>query len=217
MCINKEVSLSTFISSWIVGFYLWTRNHKYDKWFALFLFTFSAIQYWEFLLWILKEKNMLGTGYDFAISKVMIPITLCLELIVPYLGLLWYQNGYKWNIGAKLWQQLTTSFYPYILLIYIIFFIVKTAQRKQEATTVSPQGSLQWNSNFQTKKGAYISAFLFAFFLAYPFKDASMLIPIYLVISVLFALAVSDSFGSYWCFIANFSTFFFLMYPYLGK
>ena len=216
MCINKEVSLTTFISSWIVGFYIWTRNHKYDKWFALFLFTFSSIQFWEFLLWILKEKNMLGTNYDFAISKIIIPITLCLELLVPYLGKLWYENKYNFNIIPKLFKQLTSSFYPYILLIYLIFFIIVTA-RNNKPTTVSPQGSLQWNGNFQTKKGSYISAFIFAFFLAYPFVNASIIIPIYLFVSVLFALAVSDSFGSYWCFIANFSTFFFLMYPYLGK
>ena len=50
MCINKEVSITTFISSVIVVIYLWVRNYKYDKWFALFLLTFASIQFWEFSL-----------------------------------------------------------------------------------------------------------------------------------------------------------------------
>ena len=87
MCINKEVSITTFITSVIVVIYLWVRNYKYDKWYALFLLTFASIQFWEFLLWIYK-----GTKYDYLISGIIIPITLCLELLVPYLGKLWYRK-----------------------------------------------------------------------------------------------------------------------------
>ena len=50
MCINKEVSITTFITSTIVVIYLWFRNYKYDKWYALFLFTFASIQFWELSL-----------------------------------------------------------------------------------------------------------------------------------------------------------------------
>ena len=50
MCINKEVSITTFITSVIVVIYLWVRNYKYDKWYALFLLTFASIQFWEFSL-----------------------------------------------------------------------------------------------------------------------------------------------------------------------
>lgn len=214
MCINKEVSITTFISSWIVGIYLWFRNYKYDKWFSLFLFTFSSIQLWEFFLWLLKERNLFGSSYDFAISKVIIPITLCLELIVPYLGKLWYENKYNWNIGKKLWKQLKTSFYPYLLLIYLVIFISYLA-KQNKPTYVSPQGSLRWNNFSKTKKSSYINAISFAFFLAFPFINVCIYISIFLFVSVLFALIMSDSFGSYWCLIANFSTFLFLMYPYL--
>ena len=87
MCINKEVSITTFITSVIVVIYLWVRNYKYDKWYALFLLTFASIQFWEFLLWIYK-----GTKYDYLISGIIIPITLCLELLVSYLGKLWIKN-----------------------------------------------------------------------------------------------------------------------------
>jgi len=40
-----------------------------------------------FLLWIYR-----GTKYDYPISGIIIPITICLELIVPYLGKLWYRK-----------------------------------------------------------------------------------------------------------------------------
>jgi len=207
---NKEVSLTTFISSWIVAIYIWNRNYKYDKWYSLFLFTFSSIQFWEFLLWMYK-----GTKYDYPISGIIIPITLCLELIVPYIGKLWYENNYKWNIGEKLWNDMKSSLFPFILVIYLIFFIKNIVKKEKEYTSITPQGRLNWNNTFETTKNTYIYGFIFAFLLSYPFKNSSMYIPLFLFASVLIALAVSDSFSSYWCLIANFSTFFFLMYPYL--
>jgi len=210
MCINKEVSITTFISSLIVVIYIWNRNYKYDKWFSLFLLTFSSIQFWEFLLWIYK-----GTKFDYPISGIIIPITLCLELIVPYLGKLWYENKYKWNIGSKLLLELKTSLFPYILSIYLIFLIISFSKKEKQYTGITKQGSLNWNNVFETTKTTYINGFIFAFLLAYPFKDSSLYVPIFLFASSLVALAVSDSFSSYWCLIANFSTFFFLMYPYL--
>ena len=145
MCINKEVSITTFISSVIVVIYLWVRNYKYDKWFALFLLTFASIQFWEFLLWIYK-----GTKYDYPISGIIIPITLCLELLVPYLGKLWFENKYNWNIGAKLLNELKTSFFPYILFGYVIALSVSLSKKKNKYTTLTPQGSLNWNNIFET-------------------------------------------------------------------
>jgi len=210
MCINKEVSITTFITSTIVVIYLWFRNYKYDKWYALFLLTFASIQFWEFLLWIYK-----GTKYDYPISGVIIPITLILELLVPFLGKLWFENKYNWNIGRKLLNELKKSFFPYILFGYVIALSILFAKKKKESTTLTPQGSLNWNNTFKTNKGTYINGFIFAFLIAFPFKESSLYIPIFIFASSLIVLAVSDSFSSYWCIIANFSTFFFLMYPYL--
>ena len=210
MCINKEVSITTFISSAIVVIYLWVRNYKYDKWYALFLLTFASIQFWEFLLWIYK-----GTKYDYLISGIIIPITLCLELLVPYLGKLWFENKYNWNIGAKLLNELKTSFFPYILFGYVIALVVSLSKKKREYTSLTSQGSLNWNNTFETTKATYIYGFIFAFLIAYPFKESCLYISIFIFTSSLIVLAVSDSFCSYWCLIANFSAFFFLMYPYL--
>ena len=210
MCINKEVSITTFITSTIVVIYLWFRNYKYDKWYAIFLLTFASMQFWEFLLWMYK-----GTKFDYPISGIIIPITVCLELLVPFLGKLWFENKYKWNIGAKLLNELKTSFFPYILFGYVIALAVSLSKKKREYTSLTHQGSLNWNNTFETTKSTYIHGIIFAFLMAYPFKDSSIYIPIFIFASSLIALAVSDSFSSYWCLIANFVTFFFLMYPYL--
>ena len=210
MCINKEVSITTFITSTIVVIYLWIRNYKYDKWYAIFLLTFASIQFWEFLLWIYKD-----TKYDYPISGIIIPITICLELIVPFLGKLWFENKYNWNIGGKLLNEFKTSFFPYILFVYVIALAISFFQKKKQYTSITPKGSLNWNNTFKTNEGTYINGFIFAFLIAYPFKDSSIYIPIFIFTSSLITLAMSDSFSSYWCLIANFSTFFFLMYPYL--
>jgi len=131
------------------------------------------------------------------------------------LGKLWFENKYNWNIGGKLINELKTSFFPYILFGYVIALSILFAKKKKESTTLTPQGSLNWNNTFKTNKGTYINGFIFAFLIAFPFKESSLYIPIFIFASSLIVLAVSDSFSSYWCLIANFSTFFFLMYPYL--
>lgn len=214
MCINKEVSITTFLTSTFVVIYLWFRNYKYDKWYALFLLTFASIQLWEFLLWIYK-----GTKYDFLISGIIIPITLCLELLVPFFGKLWYENKYNWNIGEKLLHELKTSFFPYILLTFLIIFVILYFKyiNKKAYTSLTPKGSLNWNNAFENTKLTYIYGFMFALLISYPFKESSIYIPIFIFLSSLIVLVVSDSFSSFWCLIANFASFLFLMYPYLDN
>ncbi len=140
------------------------------------------MSFYLFLLWIYK-----GTKYDYLISGIIIPITLCLELLVPYLGKLWYrktlcvflqsfishreikiyENKYNWNIGAKLLNELKTSFFPYILFAYVIALVVSLSKKKKGFTSLTPQGSLNWNNIFETTKMTYIHGFIFAFLIAY--------------------------------------------------
>jgi hypothetical protein len=112
-------------------------------------------------------------------------------------------------------NELKTSFFPYILFAYVIALVVSLSKKKKGFTSLTPQGSLNWNNIFETTKMTYIHGFIFAFLIVYPFKELSIYIPIFIFGSLLIVLAVSDSFSSYWCLIANFSAFFFLMYPYL--
>ena len=74
MCINKEVSLTTFLFSWGIGLYLIKRNINLDRWYGLFLLTFSSIQFTDFLLWTLYENNMFNSNYNLLLTKYIIPI-----------------------------------------------------------------------------------------------------------------------------------------------
>lgn len=106
---------------------------------------------------------------------------------MPYLGKLWYrktqsvflysfishreikiyENKYNWNIGAKLLNELKTSFFPYILFGYVIALAVSLSKKKREYTGLTPQGSLNWNNTFETTKMTYIHGFIFAFLMDY--------------------------------------------------
>ncbi len=86
---------------------------------------------------------------------------------MPYLGKLWFENKYNWNIGAKLLNELKTSFFPYILFGYVIALVVSLSKKKKGFTSLTPQGSLNWNNIFETTKMTYIYGFIFAFLIAY--------------------------------------------------
>jgi hypothetical protein len=58
---------------------------------------------------------------------------------------------------------------------------------------------------------------MFALLIAYPFKESSIYIPIFIFLSSIIVLVITDSFSSFWCLIANFSSLLFLMYPYLDN
>ena len=218
MCINKEVSITTFIVSLFVGIYLFFRNKKYDKWLAVFLLSFSSMQLIEYFLWILQENNLFKSNYDYFLVKFVIPLVLILELLSAYLGKLWYQNNYKFNILNLLKKEFKTSIFPYILIIYIAIFIYHQYIAKFVGSSVSKQGHLNWGSTYQHKKfWTYFNGLLFAFLLAYPFFGEINIVAIYLFATVLIALFYSDNFASYWCFIGNFSVLILLLYPYFMK
>jgi hypothetical protein len=64
-------------------------------------------------------------------------------------------------------NELKTSFFPYILFAYVIALAVSLSKKKREYTSLTPQGSLNWNNTFETTKMTYIHGFIFAFLMAY--------------------------------------------------
>lgn len=64
-------------------------------------------------------------------------------------------------------NELKTSFFPYILFGYVIALAVSLSKKKREYTSLTPQGSLNWNNTFETTKMTYIHGFIFAFLMAY--------------------------------------------------
>ena len=67
----------------------------------------------------------------------------------------------------KLLNELKTSFFPYILFGYVIALAVSLSKNKKEYTSLTHQGSLNWNNTFETTKSTYIHGIIFAFLIAY--------------------------------------------------
>ena len=119
MCINKEVSLGTFISSWTIGIYIFNRNKDLDRMNGLFLLTFSTMQFVEFLLWVIKEKGLFNTDYNWYIS-LFIPLVLILQPINLYIGKNIHENNNKLaGLFDIIKTNIVKSIYPKILIIYI--------------------------------------------------------------------------------------------------
>jgi hypothetical protein len=68
---------------------------------------------------------------------------------------------------VKLLNELKTSFFPYILFGYVIALAVSLSKKKKEYTSLTHQGSLNWNNTFETTKSTYIHGIIFAFLMAY--------------------------------------------------
>ena len=224
MCINKEVSLVTFLFSWGIGFYLIKRNINLDRWYGIFLLTFSSMQFVDFLLWILYEKNMFNSNYNLIITNYIIPLILMLELLSSYIGKIVFKNKNKFtNLSTKVYEDITNSIFPKILILYIIIVGIISLFNNQK-TKIGKEGHLDWGS-IPAKNNKYI---IFVFFiyitlLSYPFleyfnKYNSVKLGICIfVITLLSAFIYTESVGSYWCWIANILGILFLFAPYIDK
>ena len=226
MCINKEVSLTTFLFSWSIGFFLIKRNINLDRCYGLFLLTFSSMQFIDYLLWVLYENNNFNSKYNLIITKYVIPIILMCQVLVVYFGRILFQNNNKFNnkLLPNLKNDISKNIYPKILIIYIIITLFQSFQSKN-LTKIGKKKNLDWggytNKNTKFSKVIY---FIFILFLIYPFLDyikhyKSLLIYMTtLVILLLISFGYTSSVGSYWCWIANVLSIIYLFSPYIdGK
>jgi|SaaInlStandDraft_2_1057019.scaffolds.fasta_scaffold156191_1 hypothetical protein len=226
MCINKEVSLTTFLFSWSIGFFLIKRNINLDRCYGLFLLTFSSMQFIDYLLWVLYENNNFNSKYNLILTKYVIPIILMCQVLVVYFGKILFQNNNKFDnkLLPNLKNDISKSIYPKILIIYIIITLFQSFQSKR-LTTIGEKKNLDWggytNKNTKFSKVIY---FIFVLFLIYPFLDyfkhyKSLLISMTtLVILLLISFGYTSSVGSYWCWIANVLSVIYLFSPYIdGK
>jgi hypothetical protein len=87
---------------------------------------------------------------------------------------------------------------------HTFYLVMLLSKKKKEYTSLTHQGSLNWNNTFETTKITYIHGFIFAFLIsnprdeAYLFKESSIYIPIFIFASSLIVLVISDNFSSYW-------------------
>jgi hypothetical protein len=214
MCWNKEVSIISGINSYIIAFYLYLRNYKYDRWYSIFIFTFSSIQFCDFLLWSDIENNINNTNNNKIISKYIIPTIIALEPLSAYFG------KYLTN-EFNLKTDMNNNFNRIETIIYIIFALImfKTFSASATYTTLTTNNSLNWGSVVENDNVMY--GLIFALFLMYPFikiknRPTSMDIIIFgIIFSYAYSYHKTDTWGSNWCLYGNFFTFAPLIAPYI--
>ena len=224
MCINKEVSLATFISSWTIGIYIFNRNKDLDRMNGLFLLTFSTMQFVEFLLWFIKEKGLFNTDYNWYIS-LLIPLVVILQPINLYIGKNIHENNNKLvGLLDRIKTDIVKSIYPKILIIYIIVIIIYTFIYFN-STAIYNSGHLQWygKGNKGNTNATFISMFILALFLALPYlllKQKRVSVYLFIIaggVLFIYSFFYTDSFGSVWCWLGNIIAFIMLFAPQIDK
>lgn len=202
MCWNYEVSISTGIFSYATALIIYNRNYGYDRWLALFILSFSTIQFLEAIIWknIDKDNNI-----NHYITKYAIPFVLASEGVVAL-------------YGASMYTEVSYEmFITYFIFALIIFIICMEGFNK---TSLSVDGCLKWNDGNYTN---IFQGLLFLMFIAAPFwlymNDDNLtkfIILTGMVTTLIYSVIMhKQSWQSNWCLFANATNGFLLLRPYL--
>jgi len=178
MCFNFEVSISTFIFSWLIGLYLLTKRLKIEyKNDVIFLLLFSSIQLIDAIFWYNEMKpNML----NYVLTSFILPLLLSLQVLF---------NMFVINK--------TTNIF---IILFIIIFILKifiSFYGRYTIKSCNYFSSPLWTSN---ELDRYLM-FVFALLISYGRYNISGLF-IFSVLILLFLLNIG-AIGSMWCAISN--------------
>jgi len=198
MCFSYKSSILAWIAALFISIYLYNRNNKYDRWNAIFIFTFTLIQLFESGIWHnIESGNNDKSTNEFYTKLILVGLT-CQPLVQTYFG----------YISSK-----SDTLY-YLLIAYIAFVgyslyrILLTSEKF--SSDVGPNKHLIWNSNTYKHflSGPYfITSILYLLGLLLPLiYQGSDSVPLLLIglCTLLYSLsyAKTGEFGSMWCRIA---------------
>jgi hypothetical protein len=197
MCWSANVSILTFLIGFVVSYTLIKRNRPFDKTLAILIFTYSLVQFGEFLIW----KSMEGEKYGFNTSRELNSFATKLIYINLY--------AHALAIGYGIYSE-TGQILPMKLGLFIFLYGLITMPTIK-GSTVTDHGHLLWDFDNRF----YVIVFLLAMWSIYKYTDLR-----YTKVAVLFYVAtyiVSYSFrgngsASYWCWISALLSF----YPLLS-
>lgn len=189
MCWNAEVSLHTFLVSFISTIVLYYIG--YDKLILSFIMSFIIMQLVEFFMWIyIKQPDIL---------RIFGIISFILIFIQPIIVL--YYANYAYIIKYYLVLQLL------LLIICILFFQLRLSSFKF-LPYVAKNGHLSWNWIYNNE--VYIHGFFtiyLVFFLGTLFIKQYYVLFAICVLTLLFSMYNYSKYktvSSMWCWIANF-------------
>jgi hypothetical protein len=188
----------TGLFSYVIAWYIWQRNLKYDRWLSLVIFTFSTIQWLEALLWY----NLDNVQVNAFITSYLIPIVLALEPLAVLYG-----------------ATFITNVDPILIILYILVIGIQLSRIgwQQTVTTVDCHNSLLWWKNPSIIYGVGFAFMLIlpAFLYISDSKIKWIFISIVILALIMGYISDNDSWTSNWCLYANAFSIYALLYPYI--
>lgn len=195
MCFSPEVSLIAWIFGAVGGYLLYKRGEKYDKWNAYFIWTFTFIQFLEFLLWLVVGKSDV---FSRRINSIITFIVLVALLLQPLIQV-WQYSIYNPNTINKI---LTYVFLFGAVAIPIVALMNKT----QFITTVGEKGHLVWNGVLESM-GNYTYLYLLGLLIPLLFMGTKGFVLFMIGVATFiysYITTKGKEFSSMWCFTALF-------------
>ena len=190
MCYSVQSSIVAWLVSVGIGMYLWSRNNRYDRWNASFIWTFSAVQLWEAGIWGSSSPQTQG----FFVALIM--LTLLAQPLVQ-------------TFGA--WKSTGSDVLKYMTFVYGAIWLYTLYRAFTEKFSVSrgPTGHLVWHTNNDSVVGGSFS-FIGLLYILGLFLGLLWGLPqTVLLIAVGFATlwwsytnVSTGEFSSYWCYTA---------------
>jgi hypothetical protein len=128
MCYSTRSSFIAWFIAVGIAIYLYNRNKNYDRWNAMFIFTFTLIQLLEGLLWSTSSQKLNN------ILTIFVLIVLLLQPLV--------QSKAGADATNNKWLEMMIYLYV-IVLLYGLFYIYRYG--KNFYTSVGESGHLVWH------------------------------------------------------------------------
>ena len=190
MCFSFEVSIGTFIVSWVISLYLLNKGLTKDKQqHIIFLMIFSSIQLADAILWYNKMKK---NNINYLVTSYLIPLLLSLQIL--YMVFIVNHSSF-----IKIIDDNYLKIFIPILLLYMFYrfngYSVSLCNNKLSSPI--------WGSN-EIKLWELI---LMSFLIFYP--DYYMWFAT-LFLFLLIKIFVGGGYGTLWCAITNLVAFYYL-------
>lgn len=200
MCFDTKSSWIAWAVSVVIAGYLYRRNRGYDRWNALFLFTFTSIQLLEGFIW----KSQKGTSVP---TQLILLVLLLQPLAQSFGGLLPSSN-----VQEKYRNVLKIMCWVYGIIL--VWGIVRLARSRRGSfySEVGKRGHLVWvdseSQNFlggRSPAGGIISVlYLLGLFVPLLFQEKRRGWPLVLVglATAVYSWIMTRGreFSSLWCF-----------------
>ena len=190
MCFSFEVSIGTFIVSWVISLYLLNKGLTKDKQqHIIFLMIFSSIQLADAILWYNKMKK---NNINYLVTSYLIPLLLSLQIL--YMVFIVNHSSF-----IKIIDDNYLKIFIPILILYMFYrfngYSVSLCNNKLSSPI--------WGSN-EIKLWELV---LMSFLIFYP--DYYMWFAT-LFLFLLIKILVGGGYGTLWCAITNLVAFYYL-------